>query len=240
MLIVLCTRSIAEEDTIDYGNSNFDALHEELVIGMNTFANDVSGNQPGKHVVSSGIESQPANPSDVEDVFDLVRSISSEVFLFGGEGGVALFDTGSKGPFPNTEFRPDEFLLFLDVKLGEGVYLFAEMILIEREDVEPEDELNAELGELYIEIEQGLFKARFGRFDIPFGEEYLTRDAIDNPLISHSITDFWGTDEGIEIFGQSGFVDYVLAVHNEERFIRSAARIDRNGRAGSVIEQHFG
>src|SRR5262249_5228547 len=48
----------------------------------------------------------------------------------------------------------------------------------------------------------------------PFGEEYLYRDAIDNPLISRSASDLWGVDEGIELYGALGLVQYVVAVQN--------------------------
>jgi hypothetical protein len=50
--------------------------------------------------------------------------------------------------------------------------------------------------------------------DVPFGEEYLSRDAIDNPLISHSLSDIWGVDEGVELYGTAGKFSYVLAVQN--------------------------
>src|SRR3989442_1402379 len=59
-----------------------------------------------------------------------------------------------------------------------------------------------------------MLNIRAGRFDIAFGEEYLTRDAIDNPLISHSLQDFWGVDEGLEFYGTLAKVSYVLAVQN--------------------------
>ena len=50
--------------------------------------------------------------------------------------------------------------------------------------------------------------------DIPFGEEYSTRDAIDNPLISHSLTDFWGVDAGVDLYGRLGKFSYVVAAQN--------------------------
>ena len=53
-----------------------------------------------------------------------------------------------------------------------------------------------------------------GRLDIPFGEEYLSRDASDNRLISHSLSDFWGIDEGVEVYGTLKHIQYVLAVQN--------------------------
>jgi hypothetical protein len=55
---------------------------------------------------------------------------------------------------------------------------------------------------------------RVGRMDIPFGEEYISRYVVDNPLISHSLTDLWGKDEGIEFYGGVGQFDYVFAVQN--------------------------
>jgi hypothetical protein len=75
---------------------------------------------------------------------------------------------------------------------------------------------------MYLDIEDisklwgktGQLNARLGRMDIPFGEEYLTRDVIDNPLISHSLSDFWGVDEGLELYGALGKFNYVAAVQN--------------------------
>ncbi len=78
------------------------------------------------------------------------------------------------------------------------------------------------MGELYADFEnvsrfwnqEDVLSVRAGRMDIPFGEEYLTRDAIDNPLISHSLSDFWGVDEGVEIYGKIKKAQYVFAVQN--------------------------
>jgi hypothetical protein len=50
--------------------------------------------------------------------------------------------------------------------------------------------------------------------NIPFGEEYLTRYAINNPLISHSLSDLWGIDSGLEVYGELGKFSYVVAVQN--------------------------
>src|SRR5207247_6258165 len=37
---------------------------------------------------------------------------------------------------------------------------------------------------------------------------------IDNPLISHSLGDLWGVDEGIELYGAASKVQYAVAVQN--------------------------
>jgi len=135
-----------------------------------------------------------------------------------GEGGAGLFETGSQGQFPNSEFRVDEAKLFVDAQVWGDVNAFAEINLATRE----EPDVTLHLGELYLDVEDisklwgrtGQLNARLGRMDIPFGEEYITRDVIDNPLISHSLSDFWGVDEGLELYGTLGKFNYVVAVQN--------------------------
>ena len=102
----------------------------------------------------------------------------------------------------------DEAKLFVDAQVWGDVYAFAEINLASRE--EPDVDLH--LGELYLDAEDisklwgkpGQFNVRVGRMDIPFGEEYLHRDVIDDPLISRSLSDIWGVDEGVEIYGALG------------------------------------
>ena len=135
-----------------------------------------------------------------------------------GEGGVGFFHTAREGASPNSEFRVDEAKLFLEAPVWENVYIFSELNLAQRED----RDLNLKLGEFYVDFEdvsllwnrERQLNLRAGRMDIPFGEEYLTRDAIDNPLISHSLADFWGVDEGVELYGKLGKFSYALAVQN--------------------------
>jgi hypothetical protein len=152
-----------------------------------------------------------------------LESKSSGTFGLGkvnisGEGGVAFFHTGSEGAFPNAEFRVDEAKLFVEAPIWGDVYFFTELNLMTREA----SDLSLQLGELYLDFENisrlwnrdRMLNLRVGRMDIPFGEEYQTRDAIDNPLISHSLSDLWGIDEGIELYGSVKKFSYVLAVQN--------------------------
>jgi hypothetical protein len=135
-----------------------------------------------------------------------------------GEGGAGFFNTGSEGAFPKSEFRVDEARLFVEASVLENVYFFGEINLMTREAAD----LSVQLGEAYIDFENvsqlwdwnRWLNIRLGRMYIPFGEEYLSRYAIDNPLISHSLPDIWGVDEGIEFYGRIGKVSYALAVQN--------------------------
>lgn len=133
-----------------------------------------------------------------------------------GEGAVAYFG-GQKNAFFNRDvLRLDEVKLFLEGALGGNAYLFSEIDVFNRDS----NSGDLRTGELYLELEgvsrlwgrDGQMTLRLGRVDIPFGEEYAQRDAIDNPLISHSVADFWGVDEGIEAYGTLGKIQYVLAV----------------------------
>src|SRR5262245_27313369 len=102
-----------------------------------------------------------------------------------GEGGVGFFHSQPQGQFPNSEFRVDEAKLVIEAPIWGEVYVFSEINLFTREQGGPE----LKAGELYLDAENlsrlwqqdRQLNLRVGRFDIPFGEEYLTRDAIDNP-----------------------------------------------------------
>ncbi|HEU6448054.1 MAG TPA: hypothetical protein VFV23_06435 [Verrucomicrobiae bacterium] len=135
-----------------------------------------------------------------------------------GEGGVAFFNTGSEGFAPHSEFRVDEARLFADAEIWKDVYFFGEADFATREN----DNLNLQVGELYLDFEDvsqlwgrdGQLNIRAGRLNVPFGEEYMTRNVIDNPLISRSLSDLWGFDPGVELYGALGKFNYVVAVQN--------------------------
>ncbi|MBI2925567.1 MAG: response regulator [Verrucomicrobia bacterium] len=141
--------------------------------------------------------------------------------VLSGEAGLAFFRSEAGGHFPNNEFRVDEAKLFLDARVWKDVFFFTELNLTQRE----EQNEDVRLGEIYVDFEdvsqlwgkERWLNLRVGRLDIPFGEEYLARDAIDNPLISHSLSDLWGVDEGVELYGSAGRFQYVLAVQNGGR-----------------------
>jgi hypothetical protein len=160
------------------------------------------------------LQRQP--PEESED--RILRTSKPGSVVVSGQGGVGVFHQGSRGAFPNAEFRVDEAKLFVDAKVWKDTYAFGELDLTLRED-----KIEAfQLGKLYLDFEslirprcrEGLVNLRVGRLDIPFGEEYLTRDVVDNPLISHSVSDLWGVDEGVELYGKWEKFQYAAAVQN--------------------------
>ncbi|HEV2693909.1 MAG TPA: outer membrane beta-barrel protein [Verrucomicrobiae bacterium] len=138
---------------------------------------------------------------------------------FSAEGGVAFFNTGTEGSTPHSEFRVDEARVFVEAPVWDDIYFYSDVDLATRETTG----LNTQLGELYLDFEDvtkvfgkssSWLNIKAGRLDTPFGEEYQTRYAMENPLISHSLTDIWGIDPGVELYGKLGKFSYVLAVQN--------------------------
>src|SRR4051812_37189964 len=135
-----------------------------------------------------------------------------------GEAGIAFFNTGNEGQFPKAEFRVDDPIIAVEAPVRKNVYFFVELRLLTREtNVD-----SFQLGETYVEFENvsglwgqpGWLNIRAGRVQIPFGEEYFRRSPVTNPLISHSLSDIWGIDEGVEAYGKLGPIQYFLAVQN--------------------------
>lgn len=146
------------------------------------------------------------------------RSGREQEVRISAEAGIAFFNTGAEGQFPKAEFRIDDPVISVEAPVGKNIYLFTELKLQLRET----NSENFQLGELYVDFEDvsaawgrpGQLGVRAGRINTPFGEEYQVRGPIANPLISHSLSDVWGSDEGLEIYGRLGPVRYVAAVLN--------------------------
>ena len=135
-----------------------------------------------------------------------------------GDAGLGYFKSGSGGQFPNGDFRIDEARLFVEAPVVNDVYLVSELDLMTRE---ASDE-SLHLGEVYADIEnlsghwgrENLLSLKAGRFNIPFGEEYQFRYPLENPMISHSLSDLWGFDQGLEAYGNAAPFTYVVSVQD--------------------------
>ena len=147
----------------------------------------------------------------------LPQSRLSQVHI-GGEGGVGYSATGPEGYAPNGKFQLNDARLFVEAPVWDDVYFYGEVVLASPSQYDN----SLQLGELYAEFENisklwnqnDQLNARLGQMYIPFGEEYLTRNAIDDPLISESLLDFWGVTPGLELYGNLGKFTYVAAVQN--------------------------
>jgi hypothetical protein len=142
---------------------------------------------------------------------------SNHAVRISGEASIGYFDGGPNSGTPTSEFRVDDARVFVEASVWKNVFFYGALEITTRE---ANDEY-FHVGELYVDVED-LWRGdrgyslslRAGRMNLPFGEEYLVRNAIDNPLVSHSLADIWGIDEGIQVYGTLGPVRYNLAVQN--------------------------
>lgn len=134
-----------------------------------------------------------------------------------GEASIGFFRSGADGWAPNSDFRVDDARVFIEASVWRNLYFFGGIEITTRE---ASDEY-FHAGEVYLDAENlwtagriATLSLRAGRFNIPFGQEYQVRNAIDNPLVTHSLADIWGIDEGVQLYGTLGPVRYNLAVQN--------------------------
>jgi len=169
--------------------------------------------QTDLRALKASVENLPAPP-------EKSKGLSLGNVLISGEGAVGIFDSQSAGRYAHAPFRVDEARLFVDAPLWEDVYFYGEVDLQTRE--EQVDDEGVYLGELYLQWENlgkfwdqdQMLNARLGQFYTPFGEEYQNRFAIDNALISHSLSDLWGLNAGLELYGSYKHLSYVVAVQD--------------------------
>ncbi|MCH6256235.1 hypothetical protein MLD52_06725 [Puniceicoccaceae bacterium K14] len=157
---------------------------------------------------------------EIRDEVDLIDNLEpsappSNRIVISGEAGIEYFAGESDAEFSNEEFRIGESRIFLEAEVANNIYFSTTIELFRRES----SNSDVEVGEVYVDVENlfgldRLATARVGRFQIPFGQEYLNRYVFENPLVSHSVADIMGIDEGVEVFGSANDFSYTLAVMN--------------------------
>lgn len=133
-----------------------------------------------------------------------------------GFGAVEYLDSGASGTKPFGGFGIRESSLFLEAKAWHDVALFLE---IQVNRLGKDKELFVRTGEAHVVWRNvlkrwggDLLHLKAGRVDIPFGEDYLWQDAIDNPLISFAAAYPYGFDEGVVLFGTMRGLGWIAAV----------------------------
>jgi len=176
--------------------------------------------------LSERLERLESNESESRAQPEVRGYIAERELHLTGEGAMGFYSTGDAGQHPNNEFLLDEARAYVEARVMPDTYFFAELNMMTREKSREKNShrgnINMNIGELYVDFEnvRQLFGGsggptfRVGRFEIPFGEEYMRRDAMKNPLVTHSLADFWGIDEGIELYGSVGAVSYLVALQN--------------------------
>jgi hypothetical protein len=133
-----------------------------------------------------------------------------------GHAALTYLDTGGTGTAEHGSFLIKEASLFLDAQVWERAFVVTEVWLSRFQFGN-----GMSLGDFYLQLTDlagsegaaGL-GLKAGRFEIPFGEEYLRWDANETPWISFTAADPYGMDEGLELYGPLGPLGWIAAVTN--------------------------
>ena len=118
-----------------------------------------------------------------------------------GFGAAGFIDSGDAGTRPNGGFLVKETSLFIEADTWENSSLFFELQV---NRLGKDNSVATRTGEVYLRFDELLGDCvglKLGRVDIPFGEEYLWQDSIDNPLVTQSAPYPYGFDEGVVLYG---------------------------------------
>ena len=131
-----------------------------------------------------------------------------------GAGGFVW--TGADANRPDGAFLNYESSLFIEGDVWNDLSFYTELQAIRLGD---EDTKFTRTGETYVHfknvlgsIGDDLLGIKLGRMDIPFGEEYLTQDTIDNPLITLTAGYPYGFDEGVVLYGNVSDLGWIFSV----------------------------
>lgn len=191
----------AQQKMIETLESRMDALEQRTAPASAAAASPAS---------PAALPADPAPPPAAGPPAETIAGSGASAVHLSGEAGFAYFATGDDGAYPTGEFRVDEARLYVDAAAGGDFYFHGEIDPITREATDAE----ARFGEIYAEAEDlpGGLNLRAGRFNIPFGEEYEYRNVMENSLVTHSLSDVWGFDEGVEGYGAAGPWSYAAAL----------------------------
>ncbi len=136
-------------------------------------------------------------------------------FQLSGFGAAGYYDTGTAGTQPDGSFHIREATIFIEAEAWDDLSFYVEFAT---NRLGKDDQVFTRTSEVYLHA-RNLFPRtespigmKLGRIDVPFGEEYLFQDAIDNPLITHSAPWPYGFDEGVLLYSKFKGIDWIASI----------------------------
>jgi hypothetical protein len=168
-------------------------------------------------------EELPAVPEEAPDAHVLSREWSRNIRLDGfGAGGFVW--PGKDGARPANGFLNYEATINVDAEVWKDVHFFQEVQIVR---LAQEEQNFVRPGEVHVDLKdlaRSLFGRegagiglKLGRVDIPFGNDYLTQDVLDNPLITFSAGYPYGVDEGLVLYGRHAGIGWQVSVLDGHR-----------------------
>ncbi|MCZ6793608.1 MAG: hypothetical protein O7J95_08355 [Planctomycetota bacterium] len=156
---------------------------------------------------------------DLEQTTDVLARPWHQNFTLRGYLAAAYLQTGNAASRPEGGFALRETAIIVEADVWEDISVFLE-IFTDFKALGFSSSLFTR--EVYADFKnvgkqwwgEDLLNIKVGRFDIPFGEEYVYETPPDNPLILNSAHWWYSSDAGIMAYGEYRDVGWVLAVTN--------------------------
>jgi hypothetical protein len=208
----------AQEATIQQQQATIQQLVDKMAALEAKFDGESSPQPIARERVSLEEEGLAAPPEAEAPGHVLARPWYQNIRL-DGFGGAGFVWTGGDALKEHGSFLNYEATINVDAKIWEDLRYFHEIQTIRLGD---ESTKFVRTGEVYVHFKD-LFQTMFdlegmdvgvkiGRMDIPVGEDYLTQDVIDNPLITLSAAYPYGFDEGVVLHGKFRELNWIAAI----------------------------
>ncbi len=207
-----------EETAIDVETllSEIEALRERLAELEATVARDRAEEPPDSGYIDLSDDEHLSLGDLLSD--DVGARAWYDRITLSGFGAAGYLDSGSVGTQPDGSFFIDSAEIHIDAEIWENVSFFTEFWLTsffyDYDGAPITGEVYARLRNPFGSEDGKGIGMKIGRFDVPFGEEYLWWDPNKNPLILHSAAQPYGKDEGVLVYGAAKGVDWTLAAMN--------------------------
>lgn len=140
-------------------------------------------------------------------------------FQMGGHAAAGFIEAGPAiNEYRRKNFVVHEFNVFIKVTPSKGTSALVELypILFMPSFF---NGINGYVGEAYLQFKDAFMwgnnnsvSFKIGRFDVPFGTDYMRQDAVDNPIISKPVSWLWAFDEGLMINTKLGKLGTSVAI----------------------------
>ncbi len=138
-----------------------------------------------------------------------------ENFNMSGFAAFNILGTGKHGSRREAGFMVKESTIWIEPQVWDDTSFFVEL---QMNRLNRDNRLDVRTGEVHAHLRNiwqnccgDSMGLKVGRVDIPFGEEYLSQDSIDNKLITQSAAYPYGYDEGVVLYGTYDGVGWILA-----------------------------
>lgn len=220
LIALLSTQSTHAAESIDELQEQINILSRQVELlqdRVNAFETNETLDEESDSTDDTFVDLTPRQKRSLDDT-DSSNVLSKPWWQnidISGFGAAGFYETGSAGTRGDGGFEIKEASFFVTAEVWDNTEFFVEL---QTNRLGKDNDKFSRTGEVYVHIhdirltDSLALGLKIGRIDIPFGEEYLWQDSMDNPLITNSAAYPYGWDEGILIYGDYHGLGWIAAI----------------------------